>query len=190
MITPRFLLNGKTIFTTSNTAVLFAWGVNLIPYWYVGGLVVVVFVAVLLARLPIFNEWASPFAIFTCVFYTCILYSIAFLIIIANFTGVESEMTFDMEWSLGEPVDYLPECDHIVLQFKDHPSYAVGIYSTNLAEYLKTLPGDDVRVTFAVTRDFGRTRGFYETRIGDLTRWNIGGGYYSSRGDGSESPFR
>ena len=163
---------------------LLAWGVSLLPLYFVGGLLAVAATAILFtSATPQRRHFGRPTII------ACLVYAVLFWLVIATFTGVKREMTYDMEWSLGESVEYLPDCQHVVLRFKDYPSYSVGIYSNDLADYLQTLAHKDVRVTFAMTLDFGRTRGFHETRIGELTDWNAVDGYFSSRGDGSKSPF-
>jgi hypothetical protein len=115
--------------------------------------------------------------------------SILWWIVFHSFAGVTKEMAFDMEWSYGGPSRGYTARQHIVLRFKSHPNHFVGIFSEDLGGYLETLPSRDVTVVFDVTTDFGRTRGFHQTQVGDRRSWSHLGGYAGSRGDSDPSPW-
>lgn len=98
--------------------------------------------------------------------------SAVFWISMALFTGVHQTVTVPMTWSYGKALPKPPYMRVIELRFVSHPSAYVGIYSDELGRYLESLPGSEVEVQFDVTTDFGRTRGFRETRIGGLHSWD------------------
>jgi len=94
----------------------------------------------------------------------------------------ESRGEFSMGWH-EEPGDGVQLGREIVLEFDDFPGNYVGIYSTEVAEYLAGTGDPSVGVELSVTRDFGCFRGFHETRIGSLTSWATSGfGYFGSAG--------
>jgi hypothetical protein len=78
----------------------------------------------------------------------------------------------------------------IVLQFVDYPQHQIGIYSNELAAYLKSTGTTDVQVTLEVTSDLGCMRGFHQKKIGSLLKWKSLGGYARVIGETAEpSPF-
>ncbi len=107
-------------------------------------------------------------------------YLFLFWLIFVAFVGVERSRTFPMKWRMGEPGFQGSHQAHVYLEFRDFPSDHVGIFSDELARYLRGLGTDTVDVTFEVTTDWGHTRAFRETRIGDLTDWESEGGYAGS----------
>jgi hypothetical protein len=92
------------------------------------------------------------------------------------YVGVDQFMTFPMSWRIGEPGFQGSKQEHVILSFRDYPGHQVGIYSDDVAAYLRGLGSDTVDVTFEVTTDWGHTRGFREVRIGDLRSWRAEGG--------------
>lgn len=115
--------------------------------------------------------------------------SIAFWVSMTLFTNVRREQTVDMTWEYGRAEAIYPAAENIVLRFKRDPNQYVGIVSKDLGPYLETLPSREVTVTFNVTRDFGRVRGFMETKIGQRTTWQSSWGYAGSTGNATVSPF-
>lgn len=115
--------------------------------------------------------------------------SVAYWSAFALWTDFKREMTFNMTWSVAKASTSYPNADHILLRFESFPNHFIGIYSTDLRTYLETLPSNDIEVTFVVTTDFGRTRGYNPIRIGELTSWNASGGYGGTAGGNLPSPW-
>jgi hypothetical protein len=100
-----------------------------------------------------------------------------------------SERTFNMVWNDKGLENEWKESE-IVLQFADYPQHHIGIYSNELAAYLKNNGTADVQVTFEVTSDLGCMRGFDEKKIGALSKWKSTGGYAEVIGETAEpSPW-
>jgi hypothetical protein len=108
--------------------------------------------------------------------------SLFWFIFYGPYVGVERSMTFPMTWRLGEPGFQASKQAHVILEFRDYPGHHIGIFSDDVANYLRRLGSDTVDVTFVVMTTWGRTNGFREVRIGDLASWRAEGGY--SRVDG------
>ena len=94
----------------------------------------------------------------------------------------KSSAVFSMTWQdkgtandFGEP--------EIVLEFERFPGRYIGIYSSDVHDYLTEAGQRTVPVTFRVTRDLGCLRGFSERRIGDLTTWRSAFGYAGGSSD-------
>jgi hypothetical protein len=115
------------------------------------------------------------------------------LIVISQIAvNVTTEESFEMIWRY-EPFPQRPDLRHIILTFADFPNYYVGIYSSDLGQYLERLPSGRVKVVFAVTRDLGDVRGYQEVQIGDLRSWNASGGHGGRTGNyrpGEPTPWR
>jgi hypothetical protein len=156
------------------------------PFLYLGGVPLALVVAWIIARTAR-RRFATPgFLVSTLAIYT----SLFVFIFAGPFVGRESTETFDMTWKIAEtPSDGQREAE-VILTFVKHPSYGVGEYSDELAGYLQENNETVVPVSFRVTRDFGHVRGFHVTKVGNLTKWKSTYGYYSSCGDGSESPWQ
>jgi hypothetical protein len=96
------------------------------------------------------------------------------------FTMVWADKGLENEWRESE----------IVLQFADYPQHSIGIYSNELAAYLKSNGATAVQVTFEVTSDLGCMRGFHQKQIGALSTWKSAGGYAEVIGKSAEpSPW-
>lgn len=106
-------------------------------------------------------------------------------LIYATNVDVERHESFEMTWSYEEGSAQNPQARHIILRFVDYPNHYVGIWSSDLGNYLEKLPSNRVRVVFQVTRDFGKVRGFQEIQIGDLKGWHSSGGHAGRTGDAS-----
>ena len=156
--------------------------VSLVPIYLLGNLLLIAVAAGVAATMR--NRHLGV-ALVAVVFVPSAVYWVAFPFV----TGVQRQMAFEMEWSYGEKWESYPDADHIILRFKSHPNHYVGIVSRDLGRYLETFPSGNVRVVFDVTLDFGRTRGFRETQIGELRSWNSLNGYAGVRGNSEPSPW-
>ena len=94
-----------------------------------------------------------------------------------GFVGVEKYTTFKMKWSYAEASPVHPDSKHIILRFVKYPNDQIGIYSKDLGPYLESLSGEVVNVEFRTTWDFGKLRGYRQTKIGSLTQWHSSWGY-------------
>jgi hypothetical protein len=154
-----------------------------------GGVLVATLIPLLVYRLstgrwPRRRSTAVVFGLFT---------AVSLFILYGPFVGYTRRVTHQMQWQIdAKPIDATAptiEGSHVILTFRDYPGYHLGIYSDEVADYLKRLSTNEVPVEFEVTYDYGKIRGFNEKRIGDLTSWRSGFGYYGSRGSPSRSPF-
>ena len=155
------------------------------PFLYLGGIPIAMFVAWIIAHAAR-RRFASPGFLIS----TFAIYTVLFLFIFAGpFVGRESIETFDMTWTVAETPSQGQEEAEVILTFVKHPNCSVGEFSDELAGYLREKNETVVPVSFGVTRDFGRVRGFHMTKVADLTKWKSAYGYYSSSGSGTDSPW-
>lgn len=103
--------------------------------------------------------------------------------------GRESTEVFGMAWLSKGDRGESREAE-IVLEFERFPGRYVGMYSNRLRDHLQAAQRRSVEVEFVVTRDFGCTRGFHVTRVGEFTAMrSVRGGYSGQVGVGGVSPF-
>lgn len=148
------------------------------PVWAAGGVV-----AVLLA----FPEIRAFRPSFVAAAFALAAYLGSFAALDALLFEQRREVTFAMTWqdrgtnnAHGQP--------EVVLDFVRFPGNAVGIYSSEVRDYLAASGSDTVPVTFRVTRDLGCLRGFSERRIGTLERWRSAFSYSRRTGDAPAAP--
>ena len=60
----------------------------------------------------------------------------------------------------------------VIFQFVSHPDHRLNMFSKDLASLLQALEQDTISVTFEITRDYGRMRGFSTLDIAGLRQWN------------------
>jgi hypothetical protein len=163
---------------------LLAWGVDFRPFLFLIGLPLVALIACSI-------RWFAPRPVrwIAALLSVLSIYSAVFwFVFYGPFVGVEQNMTFPMTWRMGEPGYQASKQAHVLLQFRDYPDHHVGIFSDDVAHYLRGLGSDVVDVTFEVTTDWGRTRGFREVRIGNLTSWRSEGEYAGCIGSVGQAP--
>ena len=136
-------------------------------------------------------------------------FGVAFLVWLA--LGANRQVPHEMIWEYGEPAKEWPAAKHVVLTFAEYPDYYIGIYSSDLGNYLETLPSHRVRVVFEVSPVFGGMHGadwmnplkvldlavgylrgnvwYHEVRIGDLTKWHSDFSYGGHQGNPGPSPW-
>ena len=88
-------------------------------------------------------------------------------------------VTHEMTWEILAP-DANTTDGHVVLRFVKYPDDALHVFSRDLADYLRTLPGPTVPVVFDVWS--GCRPAFNEVQIGELKHWEV------SRADMYEAP--
>jgi hypothetical protein len=154
------------------------------PFVLAGGLFVIG--AVVLGYRAAAGRWPRARLSIGAVIAILVLFAFFFY---GPFVGYTRNVTHRMKWR----IDSLPHSEtgasHVVLTFRDYPAYHVGIYSNDLADYLRSLPDENVPVYFEVTYDYGSVRGFRETRIGDQKAWKSDFSYFGSTGSPRRSPF-
>ena len=74
----------------------------------------------------------------------------------------------------------------VILQFVSHPNHRLNMFSKDLASHLQTLEQDTISVTFEITRDYGRMRGFSTLDIAGLKQWDASRSFYEVSGGGSD----
>ena len=75
----------------------------------------------------------------------------------------------------------------VILQFVSHPNHRLNMFSKDLASHLQALEQDTISVTFEITRDYGRMRGFSTLDIAGLKQWDTSRSFYEVTGGGSEN---
>ena len=76
----------------------------------------------------------------------------------------------------------------VILQFVSHPNHRLNMFSKDLASHLQALEQDTISVTFEITRDYGRMRGFSTLDIAGLKQWDPSQSFYEvSDGETDES---
>lgn len=76
----------------------------------------------------------------------------------------------------------------IELTFVDAPAHSHGVYSADLARYLRATGTDTVDVTFRITSYMGCRLGTTPWLIAGIGRWRSRSGYARFRGSGGEPP--
>ena len=74
----------------------------------------------------------------------------------------------------------------VILQFVSHPNHRLNMFSKDLASHLQALQQDTIPVTFEITRDYGRMRGFSTLDIAGLKQWDTSRSFYEVSGGGSD----
>lgn len=74
----------------------------------------------------------------------------------------------------------------IILEFVSHPNHRLNMFSKDLASHLQALEQDTISVTFEITRDYGRMRGFSTLDIAGLKQWDASRSFYEVSGGGSD----
>ena len=74
----------------------------------------------------------------------------------------------------------------VILQFVSHPNHRLNMFSKDLASHLQALQQDTIPVTFEVTRDYGRMRGFSTLDIAGLKQWDTSQSFYEVSDGGSD----
>ena len=155
------------------------------PFLYLVGVPIALLVGWFVAQ-AFRQRFASPGFLSS----TFAIYTVLFLFIFAGpFVGRKSIETFDMTWTIAETPSQGQKEAEVIFTFVEHPNYTVGEFSDELANYLREKDEKVVPVSFDITRDFGRVRGFHMTQVANLTHWKSSYGYYSSSGSGNDSPW-
>jgi len=155
------------------------------PFLYLGVIPIAMILAWIIAQ-TVRRRFASPGFLIS----TVAILTVLFLFIFAGpFVGRESIETFEMTWLVAETPSQGQKEAEVIFTFVEHPNFSVGEFSDELAGYLREKHETVVPVSFCVTRDFGRVRGFHMTKVAEQTRWKSAYGYYSSSGSGNDSPW-
>ena len=107
--------------------------------------------------------------------------------------------TMPMQWQIGEEspteagrisMEGMAEENasdpQIILQFVSHPNHRLNMFSKDLASHLQALEQDTISVTFEITRDYGRMRGFSTLDIAGLKQWDTSQSFYEVSGGGTD----
>lgn len=160
------------------------------PLIYVGGLLLVYFLAVLLwygtrGRSDRHPRLRTTLAV---VFlgYT----AAAWFLLAGPYVGRKSERTYAITWEVidGEASGHGPGA---VLTFKDYPGHSFGIDSGSIVEELVARAAGVVEVDIQITTTYGRMNGFRALRIAgiDVPMGGAGGYRIMGRREGSPSPW-
>ena len=115
------------------------------------------------------------------------------------FVDQKEVRTMPMEWQIREEsptaagrisVEGMAEENvsdpQVILQFVSHPNHRLNMFSKDLASHLQALEQDTIPVTFEITRDYGRMRGFSTLDIAGLKQWDTSQSFYEVSGGGSD----
>lgn len=97
--------------------------------------------------------------------------------------------TFTMTWIIQATRSNPTKQTEVVFRFVDFPGYEVGVYSDELAAYLRERGEQPVKVVFAVTYDYGKVRGFHELEIAGRRPLPLESGYAGVYGIPTKSPW-
>jgi hypothetical protein len=68
--------------------------------------------------------------------------------------------------------------------FPKYPDHGIGIYSSDLGDYLESLSGGTAPVVFRVSYHLWTMSGFQEIQIGELPHWRAESSYFRAGGNG------
>ena len=115
------------------------------------------------------------------------------------FVDQKEVRTMPMEWQIREEsptaagrisVEGMAEENvsdpQVILQFVSHPNHRLNMFSKDLASHLQALEQDTISVTFEITRDYGRMRGFSTLDIAGLKQWDTSQSFYEVSDGGSD----
>ena len=94
--------------------------------------------------------------------------------------GQQSRRTLLATWEVTGRRDTGGEPE-VVLTLRDHPGVVIGIYSADVAAYLRQVE-PPIDLDLRVTADLGCTRGVSTIRIGELSTWRSSFSYAGSSG--------
>src|SRR6266853_4954780 len=123
-------------------------------------------VPVLLILAWVIRRFKSPDNSYAAIFgATFLAFSVLFWFFMAGpFIGRTTYKTFPMNWSIvthsAEESAALPGETNVTLNFVADPNQGVGYYSFEIADYLRKNAKNPVDVTFEMTTDYGKMRGF------------------------------
>jgi hypothetical protein len=143
-------------------------GFDLRPILFLAALPVLLILAWVIRRLKYPDKPYAP--IFGAAFLTFII--LFWLFLAGPFVGKTTYRTFPMNWSIEtqsveESTAFAGETN-VALNFVADPNQGVGYYSSEIADYLRKNGRNPVDVTFEITSDYGKVRGFDAMRIDNL----------------------
>ena len=162
------------------------------PYLFLAGLPIFVLLVILVCRLAgvkLRKIWVGGIAslIFTGLF-------VFLLTGFGPFVAQEEIREYRMTWAIQPPpTGSKITQSKVVLTFVEFPAHFIYHYSDDLAQHLRTGGKEEVEVTFEVTSDYGKVRGFSEVEIAGLKGWKhdpegFGGGGVTGNGS-APSPW-
>jgi hypothetical protein len=164
---------------------------DLRPFWFLGGMLVVVLLALGL------RSWLGPrWSRGRAVAVAMLVYTTAFGLFLTEygpFVGRKLRKEFRMSWRV-EPVvsEGVPQGfkqPGVRLEFVDFPGHVAVILSNDLLDHLQRQPTGPVPVVFEVTYDYGRPRGYREIEIAGLREWNSEFSWGGTVGNPERSPW-
>jgi hypothetical protein len=153
------------------------------PICFVIGLPIALLVGALIGQFAL-RQKTGAVIVLSGLIYTAIFW----FALCGPFVDVERQLTFPMTWKIEPPGLEGRKESTVILTFRDFPNHFVGVASDEVASYLRHRDLSVVDVTFAVTTDWGHTRGFHEVRIGELARWSSVGGFAGTSSIGNNAP--
>lgn len=161
--------------------------IDLRPALFIGGLPLFIGLCLLLFRLAKTESRKGNVVIASGMLFTALF--TFFLTGVGPFIGQEETREYMMTWDIKPSPSGETKESEVVLSFVDFPGHYIGVYSEELATYLRDKGDPRAKAVLLVTSDYGRVRGFHETEIAGLREWKSAGGYAGTAGSPSRSPW-
>ena len=161
--------------------------VDLRPFIFVGGLPFVIGLVVL-AGWAFGIKWHKG----KVAFVSSLIFTGLFALLLTGFgpfIDKDELRDYEMTWTIQpSPSRGMNEAE-VVLEFAEFPEYFVGIYSDELAAYLKESAEDKITARFRVTYDYGKVRAYNLQGLDGLSKWKFAMAYGGVRGSPEKSPW-
>jgi hypothetical protein len=143
-------------------------GFDLRPILFLAALPVLLILTWVIRRFKFPHKPYAP--IFGAIFLTFIV--VFWLFFAGPFIGKTAYKTFPMNWSIvtqsaHESAAFAGETN-VTLNFVADPNQGIAYKSSEIADYLRKSGKNPVDVTFEITSDYGKVRGFDAMRIDNL----------------------
>ncbi len=126
------------------------------------------------------------------VFRATLLYTALFVFCctgLGPFVDRESHRERMMTWDIKpSELKGITEAE-VILAYVDAPGHVIGVYSDELAAYLRSRAKQPVKVVFRVRSDYGKVVSIMEIEIDGLREWKSAFGYSGMRGQAKGSAW-
>ena len=158
------------------------------PFLFVGGLPLFIGIVLLVCWLIGLKWQKGKVALISSLIFTALF--TLFLTGFGPFVDQKETREYRMTWSIAQtPSTRGMKEAEVILRFVEHPQYAVGQFSDELAAHLKEKGEDTITAKFRVTYDYGKVRGYSVREIAGLSGWKSEWGYGSVSGSTEDSPW-
>jgi hypothetical protein len=139
-------------------------GFDLRPILFLAALPVLLILGWVIRRFKFPDKPYAP--IFGAIFLTFIV--VFWLFLAGPSIGKTTYKTFPMNWSIVTQSAAFAGETNVTLNFVADPNQGIAYNSSEIADYLRKSGRNPVDVTFEITSDYGKVRGFDAMRIDNL----------------------